>query len=176
MKKRGSGQPKNSNQDIDTILLKEQDQFRRLKQILSYFEKRYKISSQDILEATSKEPVIPVSIFTKRLTVLETIVKFLKEEYNYSYHQIAVLLNRNERNIWHAYDNAIKKRKEKLKVDSSEYLIPLSIFQNKGLSILESLVVYLKEEFNLSYHKIAVLLKRDDRTIWTVYHKAKKKK
>lgn len=174
MKKRGNRELKNSNLDLDRILIKEHEYTKRLKQIISYFKKKYKVKSQDILKAVEKEPLIPVSVFNKKLTVLETLVKFLKEEYNYSYHQIAVLLARNERNIWHAYDNAIKKRKEKLKVDSSEYLIPLSIFQNKGLSILESLVVYLKEEFSLSYHEIAVLIKRDDRTIWTVYHKAKK--
>ena len=41
--------------------------------------------------------------------------------------------------------------------------------------MLESTVVFLKDKCKLSYHEIAVLLNRDDRTIWTSYNKAKKK-
>jgi hypothetical protein len=44
------------------------------------------------------------------------------------------------------------------------------------MSIFESLVGYMKDSLELSYHKIALLLNRDDRTIWTVYQRAKKKK
>ena len=35
---------------------------------------------------------------------------------------------------------------------------------------------YLKDKLNLTYHEIAVLLNRDDRTIWTCYNIAKKKR
>jgi hypothetical protein len=34
---------------------------------------------------------------------------------------------------------------------------------------------YLKEEKKLSFHKIAIILNRDDRTIWTCWHRASKK-
>jgi hypothetical protein len=54
--------------------------------------------------------------------------------------------------------------------------IPTSIFKNRGLSVLESLVVFLKEEYELHFHDISKLLNRDDRTIWTVYDRAKKKR
>ena len=54
-------------------------------------------------------------------------------------------------------------------------LIPSNIFKNRSLSILEALVEYLKEKRSLTYHEIAELLERDDRTIWTVYNRAKKK-
>ena len=60
------------------------------------------------------------------------------------------------------------------KIVSSKYLIPVSCF-TPSLTILESVVVYLKERWLLNYHQIALLLKRDDRTIWTVYQRAKKK-
>ena len=50
-----------------------------------------------------------------------------------------------------------------------------SFFRGNNLSILESIVRYLKETGSLSYHNIAILLKRDDRTIWTVYKRALKK-
>ena len=143
--------------------------YRRDKFLLSYSKVR------DVIHLTDdKEILIPVSIFIKRLSVLETVTKYLKEELNLSYHQIGVLLNRDERNIWHTYKNANKKHTPKLKVTFSKYFIPISIFQNK-LSVLENIVLYLKDELSLSYHAIAVLLERNDRTIWTMYQRARKK-
>jgi hypothetical protein len=53
--------------------------------------------------------------------------------------------------------------------------IPTSIFLDRTISVLEAITKYLKEEKNLTYHQIAVLLNRDDRTIWTCYNRAKKK-
>ena len=62
-----------------------------------------------------------------------------------------------------------------LDVKKDEISIPISAFKNRKLGMLESCVVYLKDKCKLSYHEIAVLLNRDDRTIWTSYNKAKKK-
>lgn len=59
---------------------------------------------------------------------------------------------------------------------SGDILIPSSIFKDRKLKVLEILVEWLKDEKNLSYHEIAVLLNRNDRTIWTVYNRAKKKR
>jgi hypothetical protein len=53
--------------------------------------------------------------------------------------------------------------------------IPTSIFLDRSISVLEAISKYLKEEKNLTYHQIAVLLNRDDRTIWTCYNRAKGK-
>lgn len=53
--------------------------------------------------------------------------------------------------------------------------IPLRLFSNKKLGILEVIVKYLKENTPLSYAEIAKLLNRDQRTIWTTYSKAIKK-
>jgi hypothetical protein len=70
--------------------------------------------------------------------------------------------------------NLGKKRADSIKKE--EILIPSSIFIDRKLSVLEILVEYLKEKRNLNYHQIASLLNRDDRTIWTVYNRAKKKR
>jgi hypothetical protein len=43
--------------------------------------------------------------------------------------------------------------------------IPSSIFNNRNHSVLESLVVFMKEEYEFTYSHIAKLLNRDDRTI-----------
>jgi len=55
-----------------------------------------------------------------------------------------------------------------------EIVIPISIF-NEKLGMLEASSLYLKDELNLSFNDIAKLLKRDYKTIWTSYNKAKKK-
>jgi hypothetical protein len=53
--------------------------------------------------------------------------------------------------------------------------IPSSIFRDRSLAPLESISEYLKDQCGMSFHEIAVMLNRDDRTIWTCYTRAKKK-
>ena len=55
-----------------------------------------------------------------------------------------------------------------------QVFIPISIF-NKELGMLESISLYLKDKLKLSFKEIAQLLKRDYKTIWTSYNKAKNK-
>lgn len=54
--------------------------------------------------------------------------------------------------------------------------IPAYIFRDRSLSVLETLTEYLKEKKGLTYHEIAIMLNRDDRTIWTCYKRAKEKR
>lgn len=74
-----------------------------------------------------------------------------------------------------------KKKKESSKTkkkieEIAELFLPTSIFLDRSVSVLEAISEHLKDKENLSYHEIAVLLNRDDRTIWTCYHRAKKKR
>lgn len=55
-------------------------------------------------------------------------------------------------------------------------LIPSSIFKDRKLSVLESLVEYMHDKENLAFKDIAKLLNRDGRTVWTVYDRLKKKR
>ena len=144
-------------------------------------EEKHQLSFDEILNILKKREVdrktktLPTSIFNnKSLSALETVTKYLKEELNLGYKEIAILLSRNYDPIRITYRNSRKKLPEKLD-SSSEQNIPIEIFRNKMLSVLENLTTYLKDEMNLTYHEIAVLLKRDDRTIWTVYNRALKK-
>jgi len=66
-------------------------------------------------------------------------------------------------------------KEKKIKIENN-INIPIHIFQDRTLSVLETIVEYLKEKLKLNYHEIAVLLNRDDRTIWTCYHRAKEKR
>jgi hypothetical protein len=61
-------------------------------------------------------------------------------------------------------------------IDIPTIQIPTLILRDRGISVLEAIVEYLKDEKKLSYHEIAVLLNRDDRTIWTCYKRAKSKR
>ncbi len=74
----------------------------------------------------------------------------------------------------------IKKRQKntpkRLVLDSSKILIPTGIFSDRTLSFFESLVKFLKEELKLKYSEIGQLTNRDERNIWTLYHRSLKKK
>lgn len=117
---------------------------------------------------------IPISIFNKKLGSLESIVKYLKEELNMSNNNIGKMLNRDNRTIWAVYNKAKKKNPGKLDTDSRLF-IQLDILKPRKLSVLEAIVYYLKKHYDMTYHEIAVHLERDDRTIWTVYQRAKNK-
>ncbi|MBW2984589.1 hypothetical protein KY361_05710 [Candidatus Woesearchaeota archaeon] len=64
-------------------------------------------------------------------------------------------------------ENVLKKE--------SGYKIPVSIFKKEKLSPFEAIVKYLKDDMKLTYHEIGILLNRDERNIWTVYNRARKK-
>ncbi|MBS3141516.1 hypothetical protein J4405_05230 [Candidatus Woesearchaeota archaeon] len=145
------------------------------KELLLPIKEKYSISFDELFKLIKEQLLFPAEIFNEKLTVLESVVKYLKEEKGLSLSKISDIIGRDKRNIWHTYDEAKKKYSERFSAKNARFLIPASIFADSRLSALESAVVYLKEEFSLNYHEIAILLKRDDRTIWTVYQRAKKK-
>ncbi len=57
----------------------------------------------------------------------------------------------------------------------SKEAVPLEIFRDRTLAPLEAVSLYLKDKKGMSYHEIAVLLNRNDRTVWTCYNRARKK-
>jgi hypothetical protein len=61
---------------------------------------------------------IPISIFKKPFTVLESIVKYCRERLNMSYHETASMLHRDERTIWTTYERA---KQRAISDDGSDY-------------------------------------------------------
>ena len=118
---------------------------------------------------------IPLSVFQSSASGLESISQYLKENAGLRYCQIADLLNRNDRTIWGAHRAAKEKSNVHTNFNSS-IKIPLSIFHDRKLSVLEAISEYLKENHSLKFSVIARLLNRDQRTIWTVYKRAKNKR
>jgi len=142
-------------------------------------------SHKDIIELVNKsikapaeaEIKVPLSVFDNdKLSSLETIVKYMRENLLLSFKQIGFLTNRNDIALAVSYRNAKKKLEKKFVEEISAYNLPVTILQDRKLSVLENIVSYLKDTFGLTYHKIAVLLNRNDRTVWTVYQRGKKKK
>lgn len=128
-----------------------------------------------IKKKVTEEIEVPISIFDDKKHVLESLVKYLKEDLGLSFHEIAMLLARDDRTIWTTYNNSKKMKKTKKKSSKkSKKTVPISIFSEKKLSILESVIIYLKER-GMNHAEIASLLKRDQRNIWTLAKRAEEK-
>ncbi len=118
-----------------------------------------------------KKDYLPASVFTKELGILESITKYLHQK-GLSNKEISEMLDRSPSNIAVSYKNAQNKLPEQLKEDS-KVKIPLNIFTSK-LTCFESICLYLVDQ-GMRYSEVAKLLDRDQRTIWTIYHRAKEK-
>ena len=127
-------------------------------------------------DSTGSKLFLPIDIFSNGASCLESISKYLKEGVGLRYCEIADLLNRDDRTIWGAHSGAKEKSSSEFVLDSSGIKVPIHIFKDRSLSVLEALAEYLKDELNLRYCRIASLLNKDQRTIWTVYNRAKKKR
>ncbi len=165
--------------DIDDIKnIREDPSFKIVKLALKELKEKYSLSIDDIRNLMAEKPglVVPVSIFqNKRLSALEIICKYLKEETKLGFSRIASLLNRNPRTVWTTYSKAVRKQKSRLTVKESIIMIPVEIFSDRKFSVLETLVSYLKDHHNLSFAQISQLLQKDPRNIWTVYSRFRKK-
>ncbi|MBR9692093.1 hypothetical protein GOV06_04900 [Candidatus Woesearchaeota archaeon] len=166
-------QTQKSNEKDSSKFLQDED-VRIFKVLLERLKEKYNLSSTDILNLTREELTIPCTIFIDKLSPLETVVKYMKENLDLDYSKTAELLNRNRKIVWQTYKNAVGKFPKKITAKETDYNIPVSVFRTK-LSILEAVVVYLKDNFELSYHKMGELLQRNERTVWTVYNRAQKK-
>ena len=172
---------KRENSSFDLLkqhLKSPEDLANALNALIGYIAQEKGISPDEIIKLVIKKKPeaveIPVCIFNNKLSALETVVKYLKENLEFKYSEIAKLLNRNDRTIWTTYSNSRKKYIKKFVVKDNKYFIPALIISNRSLSVLESIVSYMKDNLNLRYSQIALLLCRDQRTIWTVYNRKRK--
>lgn len=130
-----------------------------------------------LISSLKKTPsnLIPIAIFdNNKLSIFEALVKYMKETLKLRFVKIAALLSRSDKTIWATYKKAREKMPRAFSSFSSNINIPIEKLSNNNLTIFESLVYCLKEQ-ELSNHGIGVMLHRDDRTIWSVYDRAKKK-
>jgi DNA-binding CsgD family transcriptional regulator len=115
------------------------------------------------------EPELPLSLFKNDLSCLRLIVCYLRDKRAYSLTTIAHLLHRSVQTIWISYRSS-----KKITITSStDYFIPLRIFDDERLTILENIVHYLS-----GYYKnveMARILHKDPRTIWTLKKRIEQK-
>ena len=135
----------------------------------------YNYSNQEVINLLQKEELlVPVEIFSSGLAPAEALTKFLKENYDKNFHEISLLIKRNEKSIWQNYHRAIKKMPSHFVFDS-KVKIPVSAFSNKKLSVFECLIFHLKEQKQMKNVKIAKLLGKHAANVWSVYNRAIKK-
>ena len=167
------------NADVGSIISKFNGLSKEGKiELISYLADELKrlhgVSQQEML--VRKEICIPIGIFSNdALSSLEAIVKYLKEELKIRFSKIGKLLNRSSKTIWTTYQKSSKKMPYSFENIPRDILIPVSAISNRSYSTLESVVGFIKD-LNYSNHEVAVMLRLDDRTIWTVYDRVKKKR
>lgn len=150
--------------------------FFELNNLFEKVKEDHNLTSWQLLrKLDQKEILIPVTVFNDKLSCLETLVKYLKENLNLSVKDISKLMKRSNKTIYQSYRSASEKFPGKLVFADSQYYVPALLFSRRELSVLEHIVKFLHEDCGLRYSTIARMLSRDPRTIWTVYQRAGKK-
>jgi DNA-directed RNA polymerase specialized sigma24 family protein len=127
------------------------------------------------LEHKEDENAVPAEIFADKLSPSEAVVKYLKENKQKTYREIAVILKRDERGIWGSYRRSLKKLRAPFEIAEPQISIPLITLSDRRLSILEAVVFHLKEVVGKRGTEISRLLNKSPTTISTVYLRAKNK-
>lgn len=165
--------------------LSKEDKFKLVSLLIDEINRHHDLTFQEILSGIEakipypikgKEINIPVGIFSNdALGSLEAIVKYLKEDLKIKFSKIGKLTNRSNKTIWATYHNAFKKMPFSFGAISKDILIPISVFSDRSYSTLECVVGFVKD-LEYSNHEVASILHLDDRTIWTVWDRVKKKR
>lgn len=145
--------------------------------VVDFLRENYGVSLQELVEInqqTPKEISVPAGVFSFLLSPSEALCKYLKEKFEFNFHELGKLIGRDERSVWTSYRRAIKKMPSSFYIEE-RILIPVSIFKDRKLSILEHVVVYLKDNLKFTNYKTAKLLNKKPGAIYTAYKRAKKK-
>ena len=147
---------------------------------LRKIQKKYGLSDDESFDLISRKIFskykIPICIFSvNTLSSFQAIVKFLKENCVLSFNEIGTLLNRSRYTIASSYRTAKSKLPSRYLVYSTDYDIPTKLIASRKYSVLESIVLYLKQRHKLRFTEIADIMLLNQRTVWTVYHRALKK-
>ena len=116
---------------------------------------------------------VPVTVFATRLSPAEALVKYLKEQ-GLRLTDIGRVLNRDQRGIWSTYRRASLKHPEVLVLSPAQASVPVSLFQDRKLSVLEHVVHHFREK-DVQVKVIASWLGKNPSTIASVHHRARKK-
>lgn len=143
-------------------------------QITERLKQKYNYSDEEILMLWNNESImVPAAIFAGKLSPAEALAKFLRENCELGYSEIAEIVGRDERGIWANYRRAVKKMPWPFEIKDG-ISVPGSIF-NSEKSILEALVSYFKDTKKMRNKSIAQVLNKNPANIWTIYSRSRKK-
>jgi hypothetical protein len=147
-----------------------------LEKDLLLLQDKYGVSSSELISILKKDDSvkIPLSIFRNETSPLESIVKFLKDNYFLKYSQIAKLLNRDQRTIWVTYSKAFSKNKDPFRITDEKIFFDIHLFSDRKISILESICAELSRQGH-SITEIAGMLNKHRNTIGTAISRKTKK-
>lgn len=143
----------------------------RIRELVHLLKDSYGYGLSDILsavDANAASDVVPISVFATDMSPLQALVTYLHDQHRQEFKDIARRLHRSYRAVWGAYN------KQGITIQPSEFVLPLDAFDER-LSILETVVTHLRESYKLKFSAIGQLLGKDQRTIWTIANRAKKK-
>ncbi|MFA6088776.1 MAG: hypothetical protein WC755_02850 [Candidatus Woesearchaeota archaeon] len=174
MQNANTGNLNNSSELLLKALTKEQT-MQLLFSLVKNMKDEFAITNDEImsqLQYGGSKYKIPIDIFANDLSPAESLVKYMKENLTMKYSEIARELNRDDRGIWSTYN--IGSKKHPLLFESkSDIFVPCDIFKDRRFSVLENLIIYLKEEKNIEIKDIATKLVKTQSTIYTVYRRAR---
>jgi len=156
---------------IREMLGSEAEALQKIRESSEYLSRKYKITVAQVMEAAEASAnFIDAGIFRNK-PPLEAVCCEMKRK-GFSTGEIAKRLGRSYKTIWNTLRRAGERCEENIKTG---VIIPISALGNPKLGVLESAVRFLKDEEGMRLSSIAKLLKRDYRTVWTAYWKAKEK-
>lgn len=129
---------------------------------------------KEILDAQVENYSLPVNLFNPELSILEAVCKYLNEVYQLAPRKIGLLIDRETAVVNASIAKANKKVKLPFKKLEHSITIPTSVFKAQ-MGPLESITVFLKENYHLSLSEIGRLLHRDPRNIWQSVNNARRK-
>ncbi|NOZ81007.1 MAG: hypothetical protein GXP63_05010 [DPANN group archaeon] len=150
--------------------------------LLDLLEKKHHISYSELITLLQKRQEeqlkgrVPARLFADRkLGVLEILVRYLKDHRQMSFKEIGKIIQRDNRTIWASYHNACQKRQKMQLPKKPQIYIPLVSFADRRLGPAENVIYHLHAKEQIPFSRIAELLRRDPRTVWTAFAHAKKK-
>lgn len=155
---------------MDTNLLAEQ--------FFEFIEKRYGFGKHDLLEILKDKKgddlLIPYAIFSDKLGIMESIVKYLHENKGLSFKDIASLTGRDNKNIWKTYQKASSKLGSRLKEGSDGFA--LEIIKSARFSAFESIMYHImNKNKQIDIKDLSEKLKRKPTTIRTIFYRVRNK-
>ncbi len=169
---------KDISQDLLQELLANLSSEQLLKQLLRQMQREQCLELTKLVslfQEAKQEAGVPLSLFAQKMPPAGALCKYLKENKQFSNKEIAGLLNRDQKSIWGSYQRAKKKKLWKQGQKQEAYYLPISIFSNRSLSLLESVVLHLHQTYNLTNPQIAKLLHKSPNSMAVLLKRAKEK-